>query len=86
LPLPEALKTHVTDLLGEIALTDAEGRVVAYIISPDQREMMHRLAFDHFANEPPVDTLKAYKDGRCKTLQEVFAELRARGVPGVPAQ
>jgi|SRR5689334_9429357 hypothetical protein len=79
LPLPDALKDHVADLLDEIALTDADGRVVAFVISPDQREMMYRLAFDLFPEEPTVDALKAYKEGRCKTTAEVLARLHSLG-------
>jgi hypothetical protein len=41
LPLPDALKDHVADLVTEIALTDADGKVVAYLFSPDQREMFY---------------------------------------------
>jgi hypothetical protein len=81
LPLPDALKDHVSDLLDELALTDADGRIVAFVISPDQREMMYRLAFDLFADEPPVDALKAYKEGRYKTTAEVLARLRSLGAP-----
>ncbi len=81
LPLPDALKDHVADLLDEIALTDADGRIVAFVISPDQREMMYRLAADLFADEPPVDTLKEYKEGRCKTTAEVLARLRSLDAP-----
>jgi hypothetical protein len=81
LPLPDALKDHVADLLGEIALTDADGRVVAYVISPDQREMMYRLAAELMGDPESVDGLKAYKEGRGKTTAEVLARLRSLDAP-----
>jgi hypothetical protein len=81
LPLPDALKGHVGGLLNEIALTDADGRVAAYVISPDQREMMYDLAAALFDDEPPVDGLKAYKEGRCKSTAEVLARLKGLARP-----
>ena len=45
LPLPDALKEHVANLRQEIALTDAEGRVVAYLFAPDQREAFYDMGF-----------------------------------------
>src|SRR2546428_7496973 len=41
LPLPDALKQHIADLRQEIALTDADGCVVAYLFAPDQREAFY---------------------------------------------
>ena len=46
--LPDALREHIAELRQEIALTDPDGRVVAYLFAPDQRE-----AF--FRNEVPPD-------------------------------
>jgi hypothetical protein len=44
LPLPETLKEHIANFRQEIALTDAEGRVVAYLFAPDQREAFYDMA------------------------------------------
>src|SRR4051794_28874169 len=74
LPLPDALKGHVTDLVTEVALTDADGKVVAYLISPDQREMFYDMAF---ALADAADAQGAKAKLSAEQTAEILAEMRS---------
>src|SRR5258708_5029300 len=82
-PLPDELKVHVTGPFDEVALTDADGRVVAYVVSPERRQQMPA-APDPFSDEELAAAREEYRTRGGTTLSEVYAELRARGIPGVP--
>jgi thymidine kinase len=70
------LRSKLGDLSGEIALRDADGRVIAYVMAPQYREMMYDMAAALFNDAEPVDSMKAYREGRCVTTAEVLARLR----------
>lgn len=75
--LDDDLRAKLGDLSDEIALCDADGNVLACVVPPDHREMMYDLATALFHDAEPVDGLRAYKDGRCKTTAEVLARLKS---------
>lgn len=76
-PLDDDLRAKLGDLEDEIALIDADGRVLAYVMRPDEREMMYDMAAALLDDAEPVDALREYKAGRFKTSAEVFARLKS---------
>jgi hypothetical protein len=78
LPLPDALKDHVADLATEIALTDAEGRVVAYLFSPDQREMFYDMGAALADAADPAEARRIIAASPYRTTEAVLAEMRSR--------
>jgi hypothetical protein len=78
LPLPAALYEHVADLTDEVALTDAEGRVVAYLFSPDQREMFYDMGAAITDAADPAAARRKVAASPYRTTAAVLAEMRAR--------
>lgn len=78
LPLPDSLKEHVSDLRQEIALTDANGRVVAYLFAPDQREAFYDMAAELLDREFPAEARRTIAASPYGTTQNVLAEMRAQ--------
>jgi hypothetical protein len=78
LPLPDALKDHVADLVAEIALTDADGKVVAYLFSPDQREAFYDLAAALADRGDPAEARRKIAASPYGTTANVLAEMRAQ--------
>jgi predicted transcriptional regulator len=75
--LNDDLKAKLGDLNDEIALCDAAGNVVACVVPPGHREVLHDMAAALFDDAEPVDGLRQYKAGRFKTTAEVLAHLRS---------
>ena len=76
LPLPDALKEHVANLRQEIALTDAEGRVVAYLFAPDQREAFYDMGFMIADSFDPAEARRMIAASPYRTTEAVLAEMR----------
>jgi predicted transcriptional regulator len=75
--LDDDLRAKLGDLTDEIALCDATGNVVACVVPPGHRDMLYRLAAARFEDAEPVDGLREYKAGRCKTTAEVLTHLHS---------
>src|SRR5947209_3618774 len=78
LPLPDALKEHVANLRQEIALTDAEGRVVAYLFAPDQREGFYDMAAMIADAADPAEARRRIAASAFGSTEYVLAELRSQ--------
>jgi hypothetical protein len=76
LPLPDGLKEHVTNLRQEIALTDADGRVVAYLFSPDQREAFYDMGFMIADSIDPAEARRMIAASPYGTTEAVLAEMK----------
>jgi hypothetical protein len=76
LPLPDVLKEHVADLGQEIALTDVNGRVVAYLFSPDQREAFYDMGFMIADSFDPAEARRIVASSPYRTTEAVLAEMR----------
>ena len=74
--LDDDLKAKLGDLTDEIALCDSTGTVIACVVPSGHREMLYDLIAGLFADAEPVDGLREYKEGRCKTTAEVLARLK----------
>jgi hypothetical protein len=74
LPLPDALKDYIGGLTGEIALTDADGRVVAYLFAPNQREAFYDMAFE--LADATIEDVRKHRLSPERTA-EVLSEMRA---------
>ena len=78
LPLPDALKQHIADLRQEIALTDADGRVVAYLFAPDQREAFYDMGAMIADAADPAEARRMIAASPYRTTEAVLAEMRSR--------
>jgi hypothetical protein len=72
--LPDALREHIAELRQEIALTDPDGRVVAYLFAPDQREAFYDMAAE--LTDAAAEHARKNRLSPERTA-EVLSELRA---------
>jgi len=78
LPLPDVLKEHVANLRQEIALTDADGRVVAYLFAPDQREAFYDMAAELADSADPAEARRQIAASPFGSTANVLAEMRSQ--------
>ena len=75
-PLDDDLRAKLgDDLSDEIALRDKNGQVVAYVVSPDHREMLYRLAANLIDDHKIEAARQEYRERGGKTTAEVLAGL-----------
>jgi hypothetical protein len=72
--LGDDLRAKLGDLSGEIALCDATGTVVAYIMLLGHREMLYRLAADLFDDE---ELARAEREEGGMTTAQVLEHLKS---------
>lgn len=65
------------DLSAEVALRDANGKLVAYVVPPGHREMLYRLAANLFTDDEIEGARQEYLERGGKSLAEVLAHLEA---------
>ena len=73
--LDHDLRAKLGDLSGEVALCDADGNIVAFIMPPGHRDMMYRMAANLFDDEELEAARREYAEHGGKTTAEVLAHL-----------
>jgi hypothetical protein len=69
------------------AMCSADGRTVGYFVKPDVHALLLRGWADSKVTADELERARQeYHRSGGRTLAEVFAELRRRGIPGVPAE
>jgi hypothetical protein len=78
-------KLNSSDSITEVCGKD--GRTVGFFMKPDAHaQLLRGWAGSEVSAEELEKARQEYRQGGGRTLAEVFAELRRRGIPGVPAE
>jgi len=79
--LDDDLRAKLGDLSGEVAVCDAAGNVVAYLVPPDQREMMYDMAAALVSDEELAAASREYAEKGGLTTADVLAHLKGLDRP-----
>jgi hypothetical protein len=79
--LDDDLRAKLGDLSDEIALCDADGRVVAYVMAPQYREAMYDMAANLVSDEELRAASREYAEKGGLTTAQVLAHLQSLDHP-----
>lgn len=83
----DALREKLTASESLTELCGADGRTVGFFVKPGvHAQLLRGWAGSDVSTDELEQTRQEYRQGGGRTLAEVFAELRRRGIPGVPAE
>jgi hypothetical protein len=78
-------KLNASESITEVCGKD--GRTIGFFVRPDTHaELLRGWAGSEVSADELEKARQEYRKGGGRTLAEVFAELRRRGIPGVPAE